>query len=236
MEPEIQLKHDELGKGVDIASRFETAVSELDKALAGRSLADEVVEKSVRSWLDGNAPLPWTQSEGMTPDEWFFVTTLYGTMTPSGQRTHIRKFFPTLFIIAAQRDIRSFVQGMPAFAGLRSPWMARRLCRMGQILRERSLTMSEYVERLQAVERTATPYNPMPALDAIVSDHEAAGQKTLSVFVRDCVQGNCFPIDSRVSKQLAKYRLPQEERLLVSLSLAIGRNPRQIDRMFYELG
>jgi hypothetical protein len=42
-------------------------------------------------------------------------------------------------------------------------------------------------------------------------------------FVRDCVGGDCFPIDNRVRKELERHRLPSGmdgERLLVSLSLA----------------
>jgi len=69
--------------------------------------------------------------------------------------------------------------------------------------------------------------------------HQATGWKTLSVLVRDCVGGHCFPIDSRVRKELERHRLPsgtEAERLLVSLSLALGRNPRQVARMFYEAG
>lgn len=221
---------------VDVLSRFRAAVADLDVALAGRSLEDEIVSRSVRAWLDGkDKALPWTLSEGLTDDEWFFITTLYGTMTADGQRTHIRKFFPTLFVLAAKRDIRNFIPSMPEFAGLRSPWMSKRLCRMGDILRDRQITMTEYVANLRAMQELATPLNPTPALDAIAFDHRATARKTLSVFIRDCVQCNCFSIDSRVSKQLAKYRLPEDERLLVSLSLEIERNPRQVARMFYEL-
>jgi len=87
----------------DITVRFQTAVSALDLQLGGRSLEDAVVKTSVREWLDGNAePLAWAMSQGMTEDEWFFVTTLYGTMTLGAQRTHIRKFFPLLFVGAAK--------------------------------------------------------------------------------------------------------------------------------------
>jgi hypothetical protein len=96
--------------------------------------------------------------------------------------------------------------------------------------------MTEYAEQLRQIDRTATPENPMPALDQIIRDHRATGWKTLSVFVRDCVGGNSFPIDSRVEKELNKPRLPVDERQLVSLSLAIGRKPGQLARMFYEAG
>ena len=117
--------------------------------------------------------------------------------------------------------------------------MKSRLSRMGEILRERNLTMSEYVRHLQTLEARATPHDPMPALDAIIAYHRATGWKTLSVFVRDCVGGTCFPIDTRVKKELIRQDLSldeRDERLLVSLSLAAGRNPRQVARMFFAAG
>jgi hypothetical protein len=110
---------------------------------------------------------------------------------------------------------------------------------MAEILRERDLTMSDYVRHLQDLEKGASPRSPVPALDAMIADHRATGWKTLSVFVRDCVGGDCFPIDSRVRKELAQHGLPhdeRDERQLVSLSLAAGRNPRQVARMFYAAG
>lgn len=223
-----------LNEGV---SRFGAAVAELDARFGGDQLADQNVDVELRKWLDGDdQPLPWTYPDRVTPDEWFFITTLYGQMTLEAQRYHVRKYFPELFVRAARRDIRNFVPGLPEYAGLRSPWMARRLCRMAEILRDRRLTMGGYVEYLRRLDSAATPADPTPALDAIIRDHRATGWKTLSVFVRDCVGGNCFPIDSRVRKELERHQLPVDERQLVGLSLAIDRNPRQVARMFYQAG
>jgi len=94
--------------------------------------------------------------------------------------------------------------------------------------------MRQYVEELQALDRRATPENPTPALSTIVADQRALGFKTLSVFVRDCVRGRCFPIDLRVRKQLRDHGLPKDEGLLVRLSYALHKNPRKLARMFYE--
>jgi len=107
---------------------------------------------------------------------------------------------------------------------------------MGEVLRDRALSMSEYVEELRAIELTASAPDPSPALDVIVRDLRATGWKTLSVFVRDCVGGNAFPIDSRVERELQRRGLPRDEHLLVRLSLAIGENPRRLARMFFEAG
>lgn len=220
-----------------VAEKFRTAVTELERTIDKEKLADENAESEVRLWLDGEAePMNWTLSEKITPDEWFFITTLYGEMTLEGQRTHIRKYFPTLFVQAARRDIRNFKPGLPEYAGLRSAWMSNRLCKMGSVLREGDMTMGEYVQKLRRIESSATPDNPMPALDKIIRDHSATGWKTLSVFVRDCAGGACFPIDTRVEKELKRHSLPVDEKRLVGLSLGIGGNPRQIARMFYEAG
>ncbi|HEU5432675.1 MAG TPA: hypothetical protein VFU81_13490 [Thermomicrobiales bacterium] len=217
--------------------RFIAAVDRLEKRFAvdPAPLADANQDATLRAWLDGDDDsLPWAGC-GVTADEWFFITTLYGEMTLDGQRSHIRTFFPR-FVQEARRDIRAMTPELVDDWKLRSGWMKKRLCRMGAILREGGWTMQEYVDHLRTLEGKATPANPMPALDAIVHDHRASGWKTLSVFVRDCVGGNCFPIDSRVAKELERDDLPIDERRLVSLALERGRNPRQIARMFYAAG
>ena len=96
--------------------------------------------------------------------------------------------------------------------------------------------MAEYTVSLRELSLSASPADPMPALDAIIRDHQASGWKTLSVFVRDCVGGNSFPIDSRVEKELRKHGLPSDERSLVSGCLEMGKNPRSVARMFYQSG
>lgn len=228
-----------LKRSAQVQERFMLAVTDLERHFESEPgrLADSEQEDELHRWLDGDAPLDWA-GPVVTPDEWFFITTLYGEMTLDGQRTHIRTFFPR-FVELAQRDMRNFTPALTADWKLRSSWMKTRLSRMANILNDRHLTMTEYVSNLQELEQNATALNPMPALDAIVADHRATGWKTLSVFVRDCVGGNCFPIDSRVKKELARWDLPhdeRDERLLVSLSLAAERNPRQIARMFYAAG
>lgn len=216
--------------------RFSHAVTTLDQRFATdtKIMVDENQDATVRKWLDESNSLPWT-GERVTPDEWFFITTLYGEMTMDGQRTHIRTVFPQ-FVQHTRGDMRAMTPDLVRDWKLRSGWMKTRLSRMAQILTERQISMSDYVDALRRFDNAATPENPMPALDAIVADHRATGWKTLSVFIRDCVGGNCFPIDTRVAKELDRHGLPQDERLLVGLSLAINRNPRQIARMFFAAG
>ena len=63
-------------------NRFAEAVASLDSRFAFDSerLADEHQESEVRKWLDGDPPLPWA-GPGVTADEWFFITTLYGEIS-----------------------------------------------------------------------------------------------------------------------------------------------------------
>jgi hypothetical protein len=216
-----------------LLARFERAAKELAQQVTWVSAP--TYDEDLRRWLDGkDEPLNWQDPSGITPDEYFFVTTLYGNMNLEGQRTMIRKFFGPLFVQGAKRDIRNFLPEMPGYAGLRSPFMKDRLCKMGAILRRGGITMRQYVEELRALEKDATAESPTPALDKIVRDHAASGVKTLSVFVRDCVGGNCFPIDLRVRRQLEKHKLPEDERMLVRMSLALGKDPRELARVFYE--
>ncbi len=218
-----------------IERRFAEAVAELTTRVqtAGIDVEDDNTDAETKSWLNGaGPPLDWS-GVGISADEWFFITTLYGTMTLDGQRTHIRKFFPS-FIQQAERDIRNFTPALLANWRLRQAWMKTRLCRMAEVLRDQRLRMSDYVASLRETESRATPENPMPALARIMRDHRAGEGKTLSVFIRDCVKGNCFPIDSRVAKQLNAFGLPANERQLVSLCLRLSLNPRRTARIFYQ--
>lgn len=87
-------------------------------------------------------------------------------LTLDGQRTHIRKYYPTLFVEAAARDMRGFVPDMLGYQGLRSRWMNTRLAKMGEILRDRGLTMEEYTDQLRSIEKASTPRSPTRALGA----------------------------------------------------------------------
>lgn len=226
-----------MGDETTNADRLRSAAEELEARFAAELLEDENTDSELRTWLDGEEePLPWSHVGGVTSDEWFFITTLYGEMTLDGQRTHIRRYYPSLFVEGAARDMRGFVPDMAGYVGLRSGWMKTRLANMGEILRDRGLTMDEYTDQLRSIEKASTPRNPTRALDAIIRDHQATGWKTLSVFIRDCVRGNSFPIDSRVEKELKRHGLPIDERQLITLSLEIGRDPRKLARMFYTAG
>jgi hypothetical protein len=218
-----------------VEKRFAEAVTELtSKVQAGFiDVEDDHTDAETKCWLNsGGLPLDWSGAD-ITCDEWFFITTLYGTMTLDGQRTHIRKFFP-VFIQQVARDIRCFTPALVADWGLRQPWMKTRLCRMSDLLRQQRLTMNVYVASLRETESRATPENPMPALARIMRNHRAGEGKTLSVFIRDCVKGNCFPIDSSVAKHLNAFRLPRDERQLVSLCTRQSLNPRRTARIFYQ--
>lgn len=160
----------------ELIDRFRLAAEELEARYVDELLDDEDTDGELRAWIDGNdSPLDWAYSDHITADEWFFISTLYGEMNLDGQRTHIRKYYPTLFVEAADRDMRNFVPDMPEYQGLRSRWMSGRLSKMGAILRDRDITMGDYTESLREIESTAIPDNPMPALDTIIRDHQASG-------------------------------------------------------------
>jgi len=213
--------------------RFRRAVVELTaKHGSPADDLDQQVAKKWRAWLGDD--LPWMGS-GVSDDEFFFLSTLCGTMTVDGQRTHMRRFFP-FFVAEAGRDVRSFTRAMLGPWRLRSPWMKTRLVRMAGILERRRQDMATYTNNLRRLEASATPSNPMPAFSAIVRDHGSGGPKTLSIFVRDCVPGNCFPTDSRVSSVLDRYELPHDELVLVKAALELKLNPRNVARLFYDAG
>jgi hypothetical protein len=216
-----------------VVERLSVAVAELTQRHgAPDANLDTQVPAKWRHWLGKD--LPWA-GPGITDDEFFFLSTLCGTMTLDGQRTHMRRFFPS-FVTEVGRDIRRFTKAVLDPWRLRSPWMKTRLVRMAEVLAQRDQDMAAYTNNLRRLEASATPTDPMPAFDTLVRDHRGGGQKTLSIFIRDCVLGNSFPIDSRVSNILNRYELPSDERCLVSAALSLGLNPRNVERLFYDAG
>jgi hypothetical protein len=211
--------------GQKLLGRFAAAVDELDCHFARNPerLADPNVNAELRRWLEGTGPpVDWAGQE-VTADEWFFITTLYGQRTRNQQRSLIRHHFPR-FVNQAQRDMRNLTPSVTQDWALDQEWMKPRLFRMGRILRDRGIMMQGYVDHLRMIVEKATPEDPMPALDAIVRDHQATGWKTLSVFVRDYVGDNCFPIDSRVRKELERHRLPSKHQKRAALGQPFTRH------------
>jgi hypothetical protein len=63
----------------ELLKRFAGAVREIERRLGpsgNRRLADANAPRECPRWLDGDDdPLPW-KGEGVTPDEFFFISTL----------------------------------------------------------------------------------------------------------------------------------------------------------------
>src|SRR5205823_5670283 len=67
----------------EVLSRLTAASAHLQDRIdkAGVRVEDADTDDEVRRWLDGTGPaLEWAGT-AVTTDEWFFITTLYGTMT-----------------------------------------------------------------------------------------------------------------------------------------------------------
>jgi hypothetical protein len=106
-----------------LRTRFVEAVTELTAGVEaeGINIEDADTDAEVRRWLNGaERRVDWA-GPGVTPDDWFFVTTFYGAMNLDGQRTHILKFFP-YFVSQTNRDVRNFTSTMLADWRLRQPW------------------------------------------------------------------------------------------------------------------
>lgn len=61
----------------ELVSRLREAVDDLAPKYGGVTSSDENVERELHHWLDGDdSPLDWVDPKHVTPDEWFFITTL----------------------------------------------------------------------------------------------------------------------------------------------------------------
>jgi hypothetical protein len=216
----------------DLQRHFESSLARFE---------DERADVELKKWLDhGSERLAW-DGDGVTSDEWFLITTLYGNRNRDEQRKLVRTCFPR-FVVKANRNMRNVSREMVDSWPLHHPWQADRLCRMAEVLRDCEITMDGYAQRLRNNDLMSNPQDSLPAMRLIKREHatpkseRATGSKTLSVFVRDCVRGRCFPIDSRVEKELKRHDLPCRGEVLVQLCVELNENPRRINRMFYEAG
>ena len=219
-------------------SSFDTAARTIEAMFGGDAdrFSDGNCDADTRQWLNRAGVLKW-QGDGITPDEWFFITTFYGPWEEPEQSKWVHRCFPW-FVAECGRDIRRITPENTRDVSLGLPWMKTQLLQMAKVLKDRRMSMQEYVAWLRGKDTLASPQNPIPALEFFKRDHDkdlpGKEWKTLSVFFRDCVQGNCFPIHRRVANKSRQFGLPQDETRLVVLCLETGRNPRLLARLFYQ--
>ena len=113
-------------------------------------------------------------------------------------------------------------------------WQNKTVETLAESLRVMSMTMETFCSKVQWL---ATNMDPALAKRWFYkSCGNPQGFKTLSLFCRDSLKIEAFPIDRHVSRRLALYNLPVDENALVHLCMQAALNVREVAVSFVQTG
>jgi hypothetical protein len=102
---------------------------------------------------------------------------------------------------------------------------------LSKYLREHKMTFSQFLDSLKALDGIETRNKFAEVLEI-----ESLKAKRISVFIRDFLEKNVFPIDSNVAYVLSSLGLPNDEELMVKLCEKANVDPKKLERQLYALG
>ena len=159
-------------------------------------------------------------------DHWLITCICYGPWREERQKEVWQQAGPR-FEVDFEGDIRKVTEDNVSDLGFPLSWQREWLVSLSNYLRNRGMSFGELVRAL--------PEDGLKARDELLEALGVKGKtsKILSVFVRDCLKGDVFPIDTRVNFLLSALELPQDEHGQVRLCQRAEVNPSVLNRMFY---
>ena len=102
---------------------------------------------------------------------------------------------------------------------------------LSKYLSEKALTFSQFLESLETL-------NGIETRDVFIKTLKIKSEraKRISVFIRDFLEKNVFPIDSNVEYVLSSLGLPNDEELMVRLCERATVDPKIFERQLYAHG
>lgn len=179
---------------------------------------DSKAEDNTRQWL---GPLAVK-----SPDHWLITCICYGPWREERQKEVWQQVAP-VFERDFRGDIRNITEDNVRNLGFPLSWQREWLVRLSGYLRNQGKSFGELVDAL--------PEYGLEARDELPKAIGVKGSesKILSVFVRDCLRRDAFPIDTRVRSLLSALVLPDDERALVEISRMAQIRPTVPNRMSY---
>jgi len=179
---------------------------------------DRRAEDNTRQWLGALAV--------KSPDHWLLTCVCYGPWREERQKEVWQRAGPR-FEVNLGGDIRNIAEHNVRTLGFPFDWQREWLVSLSNYLRKQGKSFEELVKTL--------PKDGLEARDELLKALGVKGDKSkiLSVFVRDCLKRDVFPIDTRVQFLLSTLELPQDERELVRLCQKAEVSPSVLNRMFY---
>jgi hypothetical protein len=179
---------------------------------------DSRAEDNTRQWLGALAV--------KSLDDWLITCICYGPWREGRQKEVWQRAGP-MFERDFGGDISKITEDNVGDLGFPLRWQSEWLVSLSNYLRKQGKSFEELVKTL--------PKDGLEARDELLKALTVKGgaSKILSVFVRDCLRRDVFPIDMRVRFLLSVLDLPQDERALVRLCQKAEVSPTVLNRMFY---
>jgi len=102
---------------------------------------------------------------------------------------------------------------------------------LARYLREKRLSFSQFLEHAKSLNGMETRIAFTEVLKI-----KSGKAKRISVFIRDFLEKNVFPIDSNVEYVLASLGLPDDEELMIRLCERANVDPKSFERQLYVHG
>lgn len=184
----------------------------------GRS-EDRWVEHNTIKWLGDPTAVK-------SKDHWLITCICYGPWREERQKKVWQRAGLT-FEADFGGDIRNITVDNVRTLGFPFDWQREWLVSLSNYLRNQGISFGDLVKVL--------PEDGLEARDGLLKVLGVKGNlsKILSVFVRDCLKRDVFPIDTRVRSLLSALVLPEDECALVEISRRAHIKPTVLNRMFY---
>lgn len=112
-------------------------------------------------------------------------------------------------------------------------WQRQRALSLAKFLKQKSKTFDNFLSALEINYRD----NGMKIVEELgKATNEGSllnNHKIISVFVRDVMKKDAFPLDSRVKEMLGSLGLPSDEKLIINLCRRNEIDPRILNRMMW---
>lgn len=156
-------------------------------------------------------------------DFYFILNLCYGPWR-EGRQKEVWDFSYNIFKEKYNGDLRNIDNATNM--GLPLRWQIDRVNTMKEYLLKNNVSFNEFIASLD--NKTG-----LEVRNTFKKLFGSTQTKTISTFIRDILNKDVFPIDSRVRNLLSYLGLPNSEDMMVYLSRKMGINPREYERMLY---
>jgi len=190
----------------------------LQKSLnADGRFSDENAMNEVNRWAEVEP------RDQYTPDYYYLLNVCYGPWVEERQKRVWLRAYKSF-----KQKYNGDLTLVPGEENLTLPfrWQVQHIHKLTTFLKAKGLSFQQFLVSLKG--RTG-----LQVRDEFRNVLNAVSTKVISTFIRDYLNLDAFPIDSRVDRILSYLGLPRDEDMMVSLCQSNKVNPKELNRMLY---